>query len=119
MRIALTVVHLALLATGIFSLLLTAPENTPTAAKVLFAAVVYGPLVLFLPASLTADRRLLTWFSFMLLFYFCWFVTEAVDPPPMRYWAIACVTQSIVLFSLIVIALKKGAQKPASEAPGD
>lgn len=115
MRAALTFVHLALLATGVTSLLITAPENTPATAKVLFASVVYGPLLLFLPASLTADRRLLTWFSFMLLFYFSWFVTEAVDPPPMRYWAIACIGETMLLFGLIVVALKK----PAAGASGD
>ena len=115
MRLALTLLHLALLVTGITSLLMTAPGNTPVAAKVLFAAVVYGPLLLFLPASLSADRRLLTWFSFMLLFYFSWFVTEAIDPPPMRYWAIACITQTVALFVLIILALKR----PATGAPRD
>ena len=112
MRLALSLTHLALLACGLTSLLLTAPPDTPVTAKVLFSSVVYGPLLLFLPASLLADKRLLAWLSFLLMFYFAWFVTEVLDPPPMRYWALANLGLCVLLFSLLVVVIR-------TPVPGD
>lgn len=90
--------HLLLLVLAIGGLWWQAPADTPPAAIALFS-LVYLPLVLFLPATLgRPDRRLLTWFAFLLLVYFCGFVMQAVEPPPMRTLALMRIAALTVLF---------------------
>ena len=90
--------HLLLLILGIGGLWWQAPADAPAMAKVLFS-LVYLPLVLFLPVTLgKGDGRLLTWFSFLLLVYFCGFVMQATEPPPERTLALARIGVLTVLF---------------------
>ncbi len=92
--------HLLLLVLGVGGLAWQAPADTPVTATVLFALAVYLPLALFLPVTLgRRDPRLLTWFSFLLLVYFCGFVMQATEPPPVRTLALTRIGVLAVLFS--------------------
>lgn len=91
--------HLLLLVLGVGGLAWQAPADTPLTATVLFALAVYLPLTLFLPVTLgRRDPRLLTWFSFLLLVYFCGFVMQATEPPPVRTLALTRIGVLVVLF---------------------
>lgn len=90
--------HLLLLVLGIGGLAWQAPEGTPALAVATYA-VIYLPLLLFLPVTLgRRDSRLLTWFCFLLLVYFCGFVMQATEPPPERTLALVRIGVLAVLF---------------------
>lgn len=91
------IAHLLLLVVTIGGLIWKAPEQTPVAA-IAIMTLIYAPLVLFLPATLGGDPRLLTWFCFLLLVYFSGFVMEAVEPPPERTLALLRIGVLSVLF---------------------
>jgi uncharacterized membrane protein len=91
--------HVLLLVLGAGGLVWQAPADTPATAMVLFALAAYLPLALFLPATLgRRDARLLTWFCFLLLVYFCGFVMQATEPAPLRTLALARIGVLVVLF---------------------
>lgn len=105
-RVIASVLHLGLLATALASLWLTAPPDTPLAAGLIMATVLYLPIALFLPATLRRDKRLLTWFSYLLMFYFCAFVVKAVDPPPSGDWGIALAVLTALLFTACAVLIR-------------
>lgn len=102
---------LALVLSGAFGLWWLAPANAPFSAWLIMFSVLYGPLVIFLPATLQSDRRLLAWLCFLLLFYFCGFVMQAVDPPPVRTLALLRVTLTVVVFALSMLSIRESAQR--------
>ena len=97
---------LVLVITGSAGLWALLPEDMPTAAAVILNLVLYLPLAIFLPACWTADKRLLTWLCFILLFYFCGYVTQLLDPPPVRTLAIAKTSLTVVLFVLAMLTIR-------------
>lgn len=106
------VFHLLLLVVTIGGLLWKAPPEAPLAATAIMT-LIYAPLVLFLPATLGGDRRLLTWFCFLLLLYFCGFVMQAVEPPPERTLALIRIGVIAVLFIASVYVIR--GQRPAND----
>ena len=95
-----------LIATGIAALFFGPLGATKPLAASLVALVLHGPLALFLPACWRVDKRILAWFSFLLMFYFCGYVLQAVDPPPSRYWGLASSLLVCVLFVITVLAMR-------------
>lgn len=86
-----------LLIAGIGGLWWQAPVNTGTAPKVIMATVIYLPLVIMGLGVLLKDARLLTWLCFLLLFYFCGYVTQVMDPA-LRWLALLRVLLVCLLF---------------------
>lgn len=97
--------HLLLLVVTIGGLVWKAPADAPAAATAIMT-LIYAPLVLFLPATLSGDRRLLTWFCFLLLVYFCGFVMQAVEPPPERTLALLRIGVLSALFVACVFLIR-------------
>ena len=115
-RIIASLLHLGLLATGLASLWLTAPPNTPLAAGMIMATVLYLPIAIFLPATLRRDKRLLTWFSYLLMFYFCAYVAKAVEPPPSGDWGVALSIVTALLFVACAILIRLPIEAPTPAA---
>lgn len=97
--------HLLLLIVTIGGLIWKAPEQAPVAATAIMT-LIYAPLVLFLPATLGGDSRLLIWFCFLLLVYFAGFVMQAVEPPPERTLALLRIGVLSVLFVSCVFVIR-------------
>lgn len=76
-------------------------------ARVIAAVILYGPLLVFLPGAFSADRRLLTWLCFLLLFYFCGYVTQLLEPPPARTLAVLKVSLTVVLFVFSAVVIRE------------
>jgi uncharacterized membrane protein len=112
MRYLSTLNLLMLIVVGVSGLWWLAPPDAPLKAKLIMSLVIYLPLAIFLPATLRADKRLLTWLCFMLLFYFSGYVTQLLDPPPVRTLAIAKVSLTVVLFVLVMFDIRR-AGRPA------
>lgn len=107
MRHLSSVSLLMLVVVGVSGLWWLAPADAPLAAKLIMTTVIYLPLAIFLPATLRQDKRLMTWLCFMLLFYFSGYVTQLLDPPPVRTLAIAKVTLTSVLFILLMLDIRR------------
>lgn len=109
-----TLTLLLLIAVGIGSLLWLAPPSAldSMAARVIAATVLYAPLLLFVPAAFSNDRRLLTWLCFLLLFYFCGYTTQLLDAPPARTLAVLKLSLTVVLFVLSVVAIREARPRP-------
>lgn len=105
---------LMLVASGALGLWWLAPDGAPFGAWLIMFAVLYGPLAIFLPATLVSDRRLLAWLCFLLLFYFCGFVMQAVDPPPVRTLALLRLTLTSVVFALSMLDIRESARRERS-----
>ena len=82
------------------------PAQMPATAKVILNLFLYLPLAIFLPACWSADKRWLTWLCFILLFYFCGYVTQLLDPAPVRTLAIAKTSLTVVLFVLAMLNIR-------------
>lgn len=113
MLLALTrTLHLLLILVGLASLWALAPQSDSPAtaqlhAGIIVAVLIYGPLLLLLPASLRADGRLLTWLCILLLFYFTGFAIQILDPAPARYWGIAKTTLTVLLFCAALAVIRQ------------
>lgn len=105
-RPVLVALHAALILTGFSAFLSGAAGPGNPVASMIAAVILFGPLALFLPASWQEDRRLMTWFSFLLMFYFCGFVLQATNPPPSGYWGLAASALTVVLFCVIVLSMR-------------
>ena len=105
--------HLALIIAGIGGLWWLAPAagelstDTMFKAGVLMSIVLYGPLVLMLPATIKGDGRMLTWLCILLLFYFAGFAVQLLDPPPLRTLAIARVGLTMLLFASALLLIRQ------------
>ncbi|MDF1780998.1 MAG: DUF2069 domain-containing protein [Alcanivoracaceae bacterium] len=96
-----------LIIVGVAGLWWLAPPNSPITAKVIMSTVIYAPLALFLLATLKRDKRMLTWLCFILMFYFCGYVTQLLDPAPVATLAIAKVSLTSVLFILLMLDIRR------------
>ena len=66
-----------------------------------------------LPAVIDGNKRQATWLCFVLLFYFCGYAVQLLDPPPVRTLAIAKTTLTVMLFVLAAMQIRVGQQKAA------
>lgn len=106
MRFLTSASLLMLIIVGSTGLWWLAPPDSPLTARIIMTTAIYLPLALFIPATVSQDKRLLTWLCFILLFYFCGYVTQLLDPPPVRTLAIAKVTLSSVAFILAMLDIR-------------
>ncbi len=105
--------HVALILAGIGGLWWLAPTQSTVSADtmlragILMTVVLYGPLVLMLPATIRGDGRMLTWLCILLLFYFAGFAIQLLDPPPVRTIAIVRVGLTTLLFVCAVLLIRQ------------
>ena len=104
----LRITYILLLVLGIAGLFWFAPPDAPTFAGVIMAAVLYGPLALMAAAPITLHPRSLTWLCFLLLFYFCGYVVQCLNPPPVRTLAIAKTSLTVMLFVFSALQIRQG-----------
>ena len=91
--------------TGLFSL---APPDVHPLSSIIFAAILYAPLVLMLPAVISGNKRQATWLCFILLFYFCGYAVQLLDPPPVRTLAIAKTSLTVMLIVFSALQIRQG-----------
>ena len=105
--------HIALIIAGIGGFWWLAPQDTSLStdtmlrAGILLSLLIYGPLLLMLPATIKGDGRLLTWLCILLLFYFAGFSVQLFDPPPVRTLAIIRVALTTLLFVSAVMVIRQ------------
>ncbi len=105
--------HVALILAGVGGLWWLAPTQSTVSADtmlragILMTVVLYGPLVLMLPATIRGDGRMLTWLCILLLFYFAGFAIQLLDPPPVRTIAIVRVALTTLLFVCAVLLIRQ------------
>lgn len=109
--VALT--YALLLIAGIGGLWWQAPADAGTAPRLIMAAVIYLPLLICGIGVLLNDARLLTWLCFVLLFYFCGYVTQVMEPD-LRYLALARVALVSLLFVLTLVYIRVLKREPLS-----
>lgn len=98
--------HILLLFAGALGAWYLSPPNPPLVGVVILVVVLYGPLLVFLPATLQGDARQMTWLCFLLMFYFCGFVIQAVNPPPQRTVALIRLALTATLFLSAMMAIR-------------
>ena len=94
-----------LLAAGTGGLWIMSPDQSEPVALVLIALVLHTPLLIFLPAVVRGDTRMLVWLCLVLMFYFCWFVVQAFYPPPLRWLALLQLAALTGLFAAASVAI--------------
>ena len=109
----LRITYALLLLVGITGLFSLAPPDTHLVSTLIIAAVLYTPLIVMLPAVIDGNKRQATWLCFVLLFYFCGYAVQLLDPPPVRTLAIAKTTLTVMLFVLAAMQIRVGQQKAA------
>lgn len=69
-----------LIVAGLGGFWIISADELSATFKLVMSIIVYSPLLITGLGFLLRDARLLTWLSFILLFYFCGFVTQFVEP---------------------------------------
>lgn len=82
-----------------------APAEAGTASRLIMAGTIYLPLLICGLGVLLRDARLLTWLCFILLFYFCGYVTQAMEPD-LRLLALVRVLLVTLLFILTLVYIR-------------
>lgn len=96
-----------LLITAFGGFLYQTPAQTPALVITLMAAIIYGPVLIFLRPAWRADPRQLLWFCILLMFYFCGYSLQIMTSAPLLYWVIARLLIVISLFASSSILIKK------------
>lgn len=91
--------------TGLFSL---APPDAHWLSTLIIALVLYVPLLIMAPAMSDGNKRQCTWLCFILLFYFCGYTVQLLDPPPVRTLAISKTSLTVVMFVLAAMQIRQG-----------
>ena len=105
--------HIALIIAAIGGFWWLKPQDTELSADtmlragILLSLLIYGPLLLMLPATIKGDGRLLTWLCILLLFYFAGFSVQLFDPAPVRTLAIIRVVLTTLLFVSAVVVIRQ------------
>lgn len=105
--------HIALIIAAIGGFWWLKPQDTELSADtmlragILLSLLIYGPLLLMLPATIKGDGRLLTWLCILLLFYFAGFSVQLFDPAPVRTLAIIRVVLTTLLFVSAVAVIRQ------------
>lgn len=94
-----------LLIAGIGGLWWQAPAEAGTAPRLIMATAIYLPLLICGLGVLLHDARLLTWLSFVLLFYFCGYVTQFMEPE-LRTLAVLRISLVSLLFILTLVYIR-------------
>lgn len=97
-----------MLLVGISGLFTLAPPDTHIVSTVIIALVLYIPLLVMAPAVVDGNKRQCTWLCFMLLFYFCGYAVQLLDPPPVFTLAVAKTTLTVVVFVLAAMQIRQG-----------
>ena len=108
MLLLLRLTYALLLLIGLANQFWLGPPDAPWMAAVIMGVGLYLPLLLMMPAVINADKRGLTWLCFLLLFYFCGYVIQVLDPEPVRTLAIVKVSLTTVLFVLSMQVIRGG-----------
>ncbi|GAA5127819.1 DUF2069 domain-containing protein [Alloalcanivorax gelatiniphagus] len=108
LNVILRACYVLLLLLGIAAQFWFTPPNAPVAASVIMALVLYLPLLLLMVAPITLHPRSLTWLCFLLLFYFCGYVVQCLNPPPQRTFAIVQVSLTVVMFVAAMQLIRRG-----------
>ena len=106
----LRLTFLFLLVIGCAGLFWFSPPNAPATLPALLALIIYGPLLLVGLAARRLHPRSLTWLCFLLLFYFCGYVVQAFNPPPVRTLAVVEISLTVVLFVLCMVVIRRGSR---------
>jgi uncharacterized membrane protein len=104
----LRISYTLLLFVGISGLFSLAPPDVHIVSSIIFAVILYAPLVLMLPAVISGNKRQATWLCFILLFYFCGYAIQLLDPPPIRTLAIAKTSLTVMLFVFSALQIRQG-----------
>ena len=105
--------HIALIIAAIGGFWWLKPQDTELSADtmlragILLSLLIYGPLLLMLPATIKGDGRLLTWLCILLLFYFAGFSVQLFDPAPVRTLAIIRGVLTTLLFVSAVVVIRQ------------
>ncbi|MES2663857.1 MAG: DUF2069 domain-containing protein [Pseudomonadota bacterium] len=105
----LYLLYLALLGTWV---MIEAQASGYRALPIIFLQ--WTPLLIFAPSVWTSNRKGLVYFSFVLLLYFCFSVTNGFDPEA-RTFAIVESSVAIALFSAIVYYIRLYPVIPAKD----
>ena len=97
--------YLLLLLAGIGGLWWQAPDTAGVGARLIMATAIYLPLLICGLGVLLRDARLLTWLSFVLLFYFCGYVTQFMEPE-LRTLALLRIALVSLLFILTLVYIR-------------
>ncbi|MZR61527.1 DUF2069 domain-containing protein [Alcanivorax sp. DP30] len=106
--VLLRISYALLLLVGISGLFTLAPSDAHVVSTVIIALVLYVPLLAMLPAVVDGNKRQCTWLCFMLLFYFCGYAVQLLDPAPVFTLAVAKTTLTVVVFVLAAMQIRQG-----------
>ncbi|BAP14449.1 MULTISPECIES: DUF2069 domain-containing protein [Alcanivorax] len=106
--VLLRISYALLLLVGISGLFTLAPPDAHIASSVIIALVLYLPLFLMIPAVISGNRRQATWLCFLILFYFCGYAIQLLDPPPVRTLAIVKTTLTVMVFVFAALQIRQG-----------
>lgn len=112
LNLLLRLTFVLLLVLGCAGLFWFAPPGSPRILPAMLALIIYGPLLLMGLAAARLHPRSLTWLCFLLLFYFCGYVVQAFNPPPMRTLAMVEISLTVVLFVLSMVAIRTASRAP-------
>lgn len=105
LNIIVPLLYVLLLVAGIGGLWWQAPDAAGTGSRIVMSLIIYLPLLIMGLGVVLRDKRLLTWLCFVLLFYFCGYVTQFVDPQ-LRWLAAIRITLVVLLFGSTVFYIR-------------
>lgn len=91
----------------------TASTSALVSAGIILSLMAYGPLLVMLPTIIIGSNRMLIWLCIVLLFYFCAFAVQLLDPSPVREIAMLRVVLIVALFITCAIQIRQHRPHPA------
>lgn len=124
LHVLLIALHLSLIVLGFVSLWQESVFDAAASPFVrwlpylIVACVIYAPLVLMLPAVISANSRLLIWLGIVLLLYFVSYLLQLMEQAPSG-WSIAKFANTLALFIAACWAIRLQTRKTPSVAADD